>query len=53
MGELHSINLLRAADVKLESTSVVGEPQRRPQTACKYIATSILVVGAEEKGGIS
>ena len=53
MGELHSINLLRTADIKLESTSVVGEPQRRPQTACHCIATRTLVVGAEEKGGVS
>lgn len=53
MGELHSINLLRTADVKLESTSVVAGPRRRPQTACYCVATNILVVGAEEKGGIS
>lgn len=53
MGELHSINFLRKADINREDFSVVAKSRRRLPIACIYIDTKMLMVGAEEKRGIS
>ena len=53
MGESHSTNTLRTAEINLKSTSVVVNSRCRFLVACHYLDASALVIGVDEKGGVS
>jgi hypothetical protein len=53
MGELHSTNTLRTAEINLKSASFVMNARRAFLAACHYLDANILAIGADDTGGIS
>jgi hypothetical protein len=53
MGELHSTNTLRTAEINLKSSSDVINARRGFLIVCHYLNANILAIGADAKGGVS
>jgi hypothetical protein len=53
MGELHSTNTLRTAEINQKSSNVEINSRRGFLVVCHYLDTNILAIGADAKGGFS